>query len=170
MAKSKKVVSKKVVGPVAPVEAPVVPASEPVQADGVPPTPASVPVPATDKRGRKGQAAEVVRRLAAILAADVVGYSRLMGRDENGTLERLREHRQQRLEPVLARQGGRLVKLTGDGALVEFPSAVRQRQHALGRQGRGEHQGRAHRPRGRGVPEAVHSRRVGQGVALRRLE
>ena len=59
----------------------------------------------------------VVRRLAAILAADVVGYSRLMGRDENGTLGRLREHRQQRLEPVLARHGGRLVKLTGDGAL-----------------------------------------------------
>ena len=66
----------------------------------------------------------VVRRLAAILAADVVGYSRLMGRDENGTLARLREHRKQRLEPVLARHGGRLVKLTGDGALAEFPSAV----------------------------------------------
>lgn len=64
------------------------------------------------------------RRLAAIVAADVVGYSRLMGRDESGTLARLREHRKQRLEPVLARHGGRLVKLTGDGALVEFPSAV----------------------------------------------
>jgi len=64
------------------------------------------------------------RRLAAILAADVVGYSRLMGRDESGTLARLREHRTQRLEPVLARQGGRLVKLTGDGALIEFASAV----------------------------------------------
>jgi adenylate cyclase len=66
----------------------------------------------------------VVRRLAAILAADVVGYSRLMGRDENGTLTRLKTHRTQRLEPTLARHGGRLVKLTGDGALVEFPSAV----------------------------------------------
>ena len=64
------------------------------------------------------------RRLAAILAADVVGYSRLMGRDESGTLARLREHRTQRLEPTLARHGGRLVKLTGDGALAEFPSAV----------------------------------------------
>ena len=64
------------------------------------------------------------RRLAAIVAADVVGYSRLMGRDESGTLARLREHRQQRLEPTLARHGGRLVKLTGDGALAEFPSAV----------------------------------------------
>src|SRR5712671_6674684 len=64
------------------------------------------------------------RRLAAILAGDVVGYSRLMGRDESGTLARLREHRTERLEPALARYGGRLVKLTGDGALVEFPSAV----------------------------------------------
>ena len=66
----------------------------------------------------------VVRRLAAILAADVAGYSRLMGRDENGTLVRLKAHRAERLEPALARHGGRLVKLTGDGALVEFPSAV----------------------------------------------
>jgi adenylate cyclase len=62
--------------------------------------------------------------LAAIVALDVVGYSRLMGRDESGTLARLREHRIQRLEPVLAHRGGRLVKLTGDGALAEFPSAV----------------------------------------------
>ena len=54
MAKSKKVVSKKVVGPVAPVEAPVVPASEPVQAEAVAPTPASAPVPATDKRAPQG--------------------------------------------------------------------------------------------------------------------
>ena len=47
-----------------------------------------------------------------------------MGRDENGTLARLKAHRTERLEPVLARHGGRLVKLTGDGALAEFPSAV----------------------------------------------
>lgn len=64
------------------------------------------------------------RRLAAIISADVVGYSRLMGRDESGTLARLREHRKQRLEPILDRFGGRIVKLTGDGALVEFASAV----------------------------------------------
>jgi TolB-like protein/class 3 adenylate cyclase len=64
------------------------------------------------------------RRLAAIVAADVVGYSRLVGRNESGTVARLREHRKLRLEPVLARHGGRLVKLTGDGALVEFASAV----------------------------------------------
>jgi adenylate cyclase len=64
------------------------------------------------------------RRLAAIVAADVVGYSRLMGRDESGTLARLREHHKQLFEPVLARHGGRLVKLMGDGALAEFSSAV----------------------------------------------
>src|SRR3954454_22172412 len=64
------------------------------------------------------------RRLAAILTADVEGYSRLMGNDENGTLARLKAHRTERLEPTLARHGGRLVKLTGDGAMVEFASAV----------------------------------------------
>ena len=64
------------------------------------------------------------RKLAAIVAADVVGYSRLMGRDESGTLARLRENRSEQLDPVLAKYGGRLVKLTGDGVLVEFASAV----------------------------------------------
>ena len=64
------------------------------------------------------------RKLAAILAADVVGYSRLMGRDESGTLTRLRQNRSHRLEPILSKYGGRLVKLTGDGALIEFASAV----------------------------------------------
>ena len=64
------------------------------------------------------------RKLAAILAADVVGYSRLMGRDESGTLARLRKNRGERLDPVLAKYHGRLVKLTGDGVLVEFGSAV----------------------------------------------
>jgi adenylate cyclase len=64
------------------------------------------------------------RKLAAIVAADVVGYSRLMGRDESGTLARLRKTRSERLDPVLKKYGGRLVKLTGDGALMEFASAV----------------------------------------------
>jgi adenylate cyclase len=64
------------------------------------------------------------RKLAAIIAADVVGYARLMGRDESGTLARLRENRSERLDPVLAMYGGRLVELTGDGALIEFASAV----------------------------------------------
>jgi TolB-like protein/class 3 adenylate cyclase len=75
-------------------------------------------------RGRRDFVAREQRKLAAILAADVVGYSRLMGRDESGTLARLRKNRSQYLDPVLAKYGGRLVKLTGDGALVEFASAV----------------------------------------------
>jgi len=64
------------------------------------------------------------RKLAAIVAVDVVGYSRLMGRDESGTLARLRKSRSEHLDPILTKYGGRLVKLTGDGALVEFASAV----------------------------------------------
>src|SRR5262245_9897444 len=76
------------------------------------------------RRNRGKALAREQRRLAAIMAVDVVGYSRLMGRDESGTLARLREHRKQHFEPVLARHAGRLVKLTGDGALVEFASAV----------------------------------------------
>jgi adenylate cyclase len=64
------------------------------------------------------------RKLAAIAAFDVVGFSRLMERDESGTLARLASHRHERLEPSIVRHGGRLVKLIGDGALVEFSSAV----------------------------------------------
>jgi adenylate cyclase len=64
------------------------------------------------------------RKLAAIVALDVVGYSRLMERDERGTLATLTEPRTERLEPTLARHGGRLIKLIGDGALVEFGSVV----------------------------------------------
>jgi len=64
------------------------------------------------------------RRLAAILAADVVGYSRLMQADEAGTLDRLKELRDRILHPGIAEYGGRIVKTTGDGFLVEFPSAV----------------------------------------------
>jgi adenylate cyclase len=63
------------------------------------------------------------RRLAAILAADVVGYSRLMGTDEAGTLERLTRLRKERIEPLIATHRGRLFKLMGDGILVEFASA-----------------------------------------------
>ena len=64
------------------------------------------------------------RRLAAILSADVVGYSRLMGEDEAGTLDRLKAHRAEFIDPELTKRGGRLVKLMGDGALVEFASVV----------------------------------------------
>ena len=64
------------------------------------------------------------RRLAAILAADVVSYTRLMGADETGTLRRLTELRQQVLEPLIAENHGRVVKVIGDGLLVEFASVV----------------------------------------------
>jgi|KBSMisStandDraft_5_1062788.scaffolds.fasta_scaffold23246_4 adenylate cyclase len=64
------------------------------------------------------------RRMAAILAADVVGYSRLMGEDEEGTLARLRAHRRDLIDPAIAGRGGRIFKTTGDGILVEFPSVV----------------------------------------------
>lgn len=60
-------------------------------------------------------------RLAAILAADIVGYSRLMSEDETGTLEAVKAHRRDIFDPEVARHGGRIVKLMGDGALVEFP-------------------------------------------------
>src|SRR6516164_5799781 len=70
------------------------------------------------------------RRLAAILAADMVGYSRLMGEDEAGTAHALREHRAA-ADPLIAEQGGRIVKTTGDGALIEFGAVVGAVQCAI---------------------------------------
>ncbi len=64
------------------------------------------------------------RKLTAILAADVVGYSRLMGEDEAGTLVALKAYRNETIDPRIAEHSGRIVKLMGDGALVEFPSVV----------------------------------------------
>jgi class 3 adenylate cyclase len=64
------------------------------------------------------------RRLAAIVSADVAGYSRLMGRDESGTLATLKALRQEVVDPVIASHGGRIVKTMGDGLLLEFPSVV----------------------------------------------
>ena len=64
------------------------------------------------------------RRLAAIVSADVAGYSRLMGRDESGTLAALKALRQEVVDPAIASHGGRIVKTTGDGLLLEFPSVV----------------------------------------------
>ncbi len=64
------------------------------------------------------------RRLAAIVVADVVGYSRLMGADETGTLAALRAHRSELIDPLIAGHGGRIVKTMGDGLLLEFPSVV----------------------------------------------
>ena len=66
------------------------------------------------------------RRLAAILAADVAGYSRLIGADEGGTLERLRALRRELFDPKIAEHRGRIVKTTGDGLLV-----VRQRRRCV---------------------------------------
>jgi adenylate cyclase len=65
-----------------------------------------------------------IRRLVAILAADVAGYSRLMGADEGGTLERLKALRRELFDPKVAEHHGRIVKTTGDGMLVEFASIV----------------------------------------------
>src|SRR5262250_3203423 len=66
----------------------------------------------------------VARKLAAILAADVVGYSRLMGVDEEGTLHQLKGHRKELVDPKITVHRGRIVKTTGDGMLVEFVSVV----------------------------------------------
>src|SRR5690349_7380714 len=70
------------------------------------------------------------RRLTAILAADIAGYSRLMGADEAGTAQRVRDHRRA-AEPIIAQHGGRIVKTTGDGMLVEFGSVVGAVQCAI---------------------------------------
>jgi adenylate cyclase len=73
----------------------------------------------------------VERKLAAILAADIAGYSRLMGADEEGTLARLKAHRRELIDPTIAQHQGRIVKTTGDGMLVEFPSVVEAVQCAV---------------------------------------
>src|SRR6202790_3659260 len=75
-------------------------------------------------RGSPLAAEQVERRLAAVLAADVAGYSRLMGTDEEGTLARLKAARKALVDPAIASHRGRVVKTTGDGMLVEFASAV----------------------------------------------
>ena len=78
------------------------------------------------------------RSLAAILAADVAGYSRLIGADEEGTLNRLRSIRAEVIDPKITEYRGRIVRTTGDGLLVEFSSVVDalrcaiQRQHVIG--------------------------------------
>jgi adenylate cyclase len=64
------------------------------------------------------------RKLATIVFIDVVGYARLMGQNESATHALLKTHLAERVEPAITRQGGRVVKLTGDGVLAEFGSAV----------------------------------------------
>ena len=96
------------------------------------------------------------RRLAAILAADVVGYSLLMGTDEVGTLQRLKARRQELVDPSIAARRGRSVKATGDGLLVEFASVVDAVACAVAVQ-RGMSSRNAEAPRGRqlaGIPDA----------------
>ena len=73
------------------------------------------------------------RKLAAILAADVVGYSRMMGEDEAGTARLVRERRE-RNQPIIAAHGGRLFKTMGDGMFIEFPSVVAALECALAMQ------------------------------------
>jgi len=73
----------------------------------------------------------VQRRLTAILAADIVGYSRLIEADEEGTHTRLRSLHAELIDPRIAADGGRVVKTTGAGILVEFPSAVDAVRNAL---------------------------------------
>ena len=92
--------------------------------------------------------ARVERRLAAILAADVAGYSRLMGVDEEGTLAALKRHRSELIDPKIAEHRGRIVKTTGDGMLVEFSSVVDAARSALDVQ-------RAMPERNDGVPQAL---------------
>ena len=75
--------------------------------------------------------AEDRRRLAAVLAADVVGYSRLMEQDESDTLATLKARRKEVLEPLVAQHQGRIFKTMGDGVLVEFDSAVNAVQCAI---------------------------------------
>ena len=71
------------------------------------------------------------RRLAAVLSSDVVGYGRLMGRDETGTLAALKMHRREIFDPKATQYRGRTVKLMGDGALMEFGSVVDAVRYAV---------------------------------------
>ena len=74
---------------------------------------------------------EIARRLAAIVSADVVGYSKLMGVDETGTLADLRAHRAKLIDALIDGHGGRIVKTMGDGLLLEFSSVVNATQCAV---------------------------------------
>src|SRR3984885_1372864 len=93
--------------------------------------PSYIMTPRTGLRAMtEAQSGRVGRRLAAIVAADVAGYSRLMGLDEVGTARTLREHRRV-TDALVAKHGGRLVKTTGDGVLLEFPSVVDAVEYAV---------------------------------------
>jgi len=89
--------------------------------------------PILDPRGPARAMASTTRRLPAVLAADIAGYSRLMGADEVGTVRALREHRSA-AGPLITQHGGRVVKTIGDGVLIEFGSVVGAVECALGLQ------------------------------------
>src|SRR5690242_7175376 len=101
------------------------------------------------------EAESVQRRLAAILAADVVGYSRLMEANEEGTLAALNRHRREFFDPTIAKHDGRIFKAMGDGFLVEFASVLKAARCALEIQ-------RGMIERNAGIPEDRHIRfRIG---------
>jgi adenylate cyclase len=74
--------------------------------------------------GMIGSRTSVARRLTAVLLADIVGYSRLMSRDEDATHERIARHARELIEPIILKYGGRFVRSMGDSMLVEFGSAL----------------------------------------------
>jgi TolB-like protein/class 3 adenylate cyclase len=86
--------------------------------------PVTFPLLVGDPGRNGGMMPEISRRLTTVLAADVAGYGRLAGADEEGTVSRLRALRQELIDPVIAAHGGRTFKLTGDGTLIEFASVV----------------------------------------------
>jgi adenylate cyclase len=87
--------------------------------------------PVTEAEASEHSPAPFVRRLAAILAADIVGYSRLIEQDETGTVARIKTLRDDLIDPAVTRHMGQIVRLAGDGALVEFPSVVEATQCAI---------------------------------------
>src|SRR5689334_6655829 len=91
------------------------------------------PEPARSDRDR-ATAGRVERRLAAILMADVAGYSRMVGADEHGTLIRWRAHWDELIEPTIVEHQGRVVRITGDGILTEFASVVNAARCAIAMQ------------------------------------
>src|SRR6202035_3374991 len=97
-----------------------------------------------------------VRRLTAILAADVAGYSRLMGADEEGTHERLKAHLRELVNPKISEHRGRIVKNIGDGFLAEFSSVIRWNASAASRRSRARSRGS---PQSAATPTAAPSRR-----------
>src|SRR6516162_3230555 len=109
-----------------------------------------------------GAAQEIspVRRLAAILAADVAGYSRLMGTDEEGTYERLKVHLAELVHPKITEHRGRVVKNMGDGLLAEFASVVDAARCAVEMQ-----RGMVERNSGIAAPERIEWRTHGPGVS-----